>query len=308
MALDESAQNVLNLMAQAGGKQLQDLPIAEARAAFANLALLGGQGADVASVVDADANGVPVIVVTPHGQGPFPVLVWIHGGGWVIGSAAESVSTCRNLATKAGCVVVSVDYRLAPEHKAPAASDDCAVAIEWVLANAESLNGRADRVAVGGDSAGGNLSALMAQRFGQRLCHQALVYPSTDLTRSSPSIDENAEGYLLTKQGMLWFAEQYLGGSGIDPTDARISPRNATDEVVSQCPSATVITAGYDPLRDEGQVYAARLAALGVDTEHRCFDGQIHGFFSMPLAVPEAVEAEDLVAGRLRDSFRGSAA
>ena len=303
MALDASAQNIIDLLAQAGGKPLEESTVAEGRAAMANLSLLAGDGADVANVADADADGVPVIVVTPHGDGPFPVFVWIHGGGWVIGTAAESVATCRNLAAKANCVVVSVDYRLAPEHKAPAGIDDCATAIEWVLDNAEQLNAVPGRVAVGGDSAGGNLAALMAQRFGDRLCHQALVYPATDLTMTHPSIDENAEGYLLSKASMNWFGEHYLGGSGIEPTDPRVSPLYAADATIAASAPATVITAGYDPLRDEGEAYAAKLAAAGVDVEAKRFPGQIHAFFSMPLTVPEAVEAEDLVATRLRAAF-----
>lgn len=303
MALDASAQSIIDLLAQAGGKPLDEGTPSEARAAMANLALLGGEGADVGRVTNGDADGVPIIVVTPQGDGPFPVFVWIHGGGWVIGSAAESVATCRNLAAKAGCVVVSVDYRLAPEHKAPAGIDDCTTAIEWVFAHADQLNGRADAVAVGGDSAGGNLAALMAQRFGHRLRHQALVYPATDLTMSHPSIDENAEGYLLTKASMVWFGNHYLGGSGLEATDPMVSPLYASDDVLRGCPPATVITAGFDPLRDEGEAYAARLEAVGVDVTTQRFDGQIHAFFSMPLMVPEAVAAEDLVAARLAASF-----
>lgn len=306
MTLDASAQNILDLLAQAGGKPIGEATVDEARAAFANLALLGGQGADVASVTNADANGVPVVVVTPNTDAAgkaLPILVWIHGGGWVIGTAEESVATCRNLADKAGCIVVSVDYRLAPEHKAPAATDDCAAAIDWVLATASTFGGDATKVAVGGDSAGGNLSALMALRYGDRLVHQALVYPATDMTMSHPSIDENAEGYLLTKAAMEWFGQQYLEGVTIDRTDPSISPLFADEATVAASASATVITAGYDPLRDEGEAYAARLAAAGVDTLQRRFGGQIHAFFSMPLMVPEAVEAEDLIAQRLRESF-----
>lgn len=303
MALDASAQRIIDLLAQANAKPIAESSPTEARAAMANLALLGGEGAPVASVEHRDLDGVPVIVVTPTGSGPFPVFVWIHGGGWVIGTADESLASCRNMAVKANCVVVSVDYRLAPEHKAPAATDDCRTAIDWVLAHAAEIGGRADAVAVGGDSAGGNLAALMALHYGDRLRHQALVYPATDLTMSHPSIDENAEGFLLTKAAMLWFGEHYLAGTSIDPRDPSVSPYYAPDEVLADAASATVITAGYDPLRDEGEAYAQRLVRAGVEVTQRRFGGQIHAFFSMPAAMPEAVEAEDLIASRLRLAF-----
>ncbi|MFZ9628608.1 MAG: alpha/beta hydrolase, partial [Ilumatobacteraceae bacterium] len=222
--LDPAAKNVLDLLAAAGGPALQDQTPAEARTAFAGMAMLSGEGADVASVADRTIAGVPCIVVTPHGTGPFPVLVWIHGGGWVIGSAEESVATCRTLAAGAGCIVVSVGYRLAPEHPAPAAVDDCLAVTGWLLEHASELGGDGSRVAVGGDSAGGNLSALTALEFGPRLRLQLLVYPAVDLTLSHPSITENAEGYLLTKAGMQWFVGHYLSGSGMQATDPRLSP------------------------------------------------------------------------------------
>ena len=157
MPLDPAAQNVLDLLASAGNPPLEEQTPEAARASFAGLDLLGGEGADVATVDEREMAGVPTVVVTPHGDGPFPVLIWIHGGGWVIGTAGESLATAKDLASAAGCVVVSVDYRLAPEHKAPAALHDCVAATDWVLSNAAEVNGDATRVAVGGDSAGGYL-------------------------------------------------------------------------------------------------------------------------------------------------------
>ena len=160
MPLDPAAKNVLDLLAAAGGPPLHESTPEEGRAAFAGLKLLGGEGAAVASCTTSTYAGVPGITVTPEGTGPFPVMVWIHGGGWVIGSADESIATARDLAAGAGCIVVSLDYRLAPEHKAPAAVDDCVAAVGWVLDHAAEIGGDPARVAVGGDSAGGNLAAL----------------------------------------------------------------------------------------------------------------------------------------------------
>jgi acetyl esterase len=265
--------------------------------------MLGGDGADVASVTPATYGGVPGITVTPHGTGPFPVLVWIHGGGWVIGSADESIATARDLAAGANCIVVSLDYRLAPEHKAPAAADDCITAVGWVLDHAHEFGGDPARVAVGGDSAGGNLAALTALRFGSRLRQQVLVYPATDLTLTSPSIDENAEGYLLTKASMQWFVGHYLDGSGTTATDPGISPAYADDAALAASAPAFVITAEFDPLRDEGEAYAARLASLGVPVTARRFDGQIHAFYSMPAVIPAATDAIAQTIEVLRTAF-----
>ena len=305
MPLDPAAQAVLTLLAEAGGPPLAELSPTEARDLFQGIAALGGEGAAVASVESAKVGGVPALVVTPTGEGPFPVLVWIHGGGWVIGSAVESLATARDLAAGAGCIVVSLDYRLAPEHKAPAAHDDCIAATRWVLDHAGELGGEPDKVAVGGDSAGGNLSALVALEFGDRLRYQVLVYPATDLSMSGdyPSLVENADGYLLERASMDWFVGHYLDDSGLDGADVRLSPATASDEALSRTPPAFVITAEFDPLRDEGEAYAERLRAAGVDVTQRRFDGQIHAFYSMPLAIPAAAEAVAQTVELLRKAF-----
>ncbi len=283
---------------------METLSPSEARLLSDGFALLGGDGAEVASVESREVGGVPALVITPHGTGPFPVLVWMHGGGWVVGSPTESLATGKNLAAKAQCVVVSLDYRMAPEHKAPAAYDDCVAATAWLVEHAGDIGGDPTRIAVGGDSAGGNLSALVAQALGGALCFQALIYPATDVTGDYPSRVENADGYLLTKSMMEWFEAHYLEDSGIDPSDLRVSPLLAPASTVAATAPALVITAGYDPLRDEGQAYAAHLTAAGVSVVHRHFAGQIHGFFSMPNAVPDAVVAEDLTAELLRKAFQ----
>jgi acetyl esterase len=230
------------------------------------------------------------------------VLLWLHGGGWVIGDLDTADSTCRALANRAGAVVVSVDYRLAPEHPAPAALEDCLAALTWTVENAELLGVDVSKVAVGGDSAGGNLAALVCQRvrdeFGPDIDFQLLVYPVTDLTLGHPSIDENAEGYFLTKASMEWFVDCYLGDR--ERKDASVSPLFAD---LSGLPPALVITAEYDPLRDEGEAYATRLQEAGVPTEHRRYDGQIHGFLGMATMLDGGRHALDLAGAALRTAL-----
>ena len=303
MPLDPAVQGLLTLMAESGVPPLNEQTPSEARVSFAAVAFLGGAGAEVARVEERSVGGVPALVVTPHGTGPFPVLVWIHGGGWVIGSPGESVATARDLASAAECIVVSLDYRLAPEHVAPAALDDCIAGTRWVLDHAAEIGGDPQRVAVGGDSAGGNLSALVALELGDRLRFQVLVYPATDLTMGHPSIEENADGYLLTKASMEWFVGHYLEGSGMAAGDARISPLFASDDALAQVAPALVITAEFDPLRDEGEAYAERLRSLDVEVTQRRFDGQIHAFYSLPVAIPAALEAIAQTAELLRKAF-----
>lgn len=303
MPLDASAQAMLDALASVGGPPLEAQTPVEARERYALLALLNGEQGAVESVVQRDLAGVPAYVATPQGAGPFPVFVWMHGGGWTVGAASEALGTVTRLAAAVGCIGISLDYRLAPEHKAPAAYDDCIAAVGWVLDHAGELGGDATRVAVGGESAGGNLSALLAQHFGPRLAAQVLVCPGTDFSTDHPSRLENGVGYLLTKATMDWFAEHYVGDSGLEPTDVRLSPLLAPAAVLATTAPALVITTGYDPLRDEGEAYAARLAATGVPVVQRRFAGQVHLFFSLCGAIPEGHEAEALAADHLRRVF-----
>src|SRR5581483_3719120 len=220
----------------------------------------------------------------------------LHGGGWVLGSLETHDALCRSLARAVPAVVVAVDYRLAPEHKFPAAAEDAYAAPAW------EIGADARRVAVGGDSAGGNLAAvvsLMARdRGGPRLAHQLLVYPATDAGLEHASMRENADGYWLTRDMMAWFWNLYLGGAR-DGGSPLASPLRAQD--LRGLPPATVITAEFDPLRDEGEAYAARLRAAGVPVDLRRWDGMIHGFFAMETIFPQGRAAVEHAAAALRD-------
>jgi len=268
------------------------------------LAMTGGTPEPVHAVERHDADGVPVIVYKPSADPNLPILVVIHGGGWVIGTADEYDLTARQLANASGAIVVSVDYRLSPEHPFPAPLDDCWTALQWAVANATDLGGDASRVAIGGDSAGGNLAAVCALRArdegGPDLALQVLVYPACDTDFDRPSYVENAEGKLLEREEMQWFYNCYAP-AGVDRSDWRIAPLRAPD--LHRVAAAVVITAEYDPLRDEGEAYAERLRAAGVPVEQRRYDGLIHGFFGCPAAFDAASDAMALVASALRRAF-----
>jgi acetyl esterase len=257
------------------------------------------------SIIPGPAGQIPVRVYTPEGEGPFPILVYNHGGGWVIGGLDTHEGTCRSIANSAGCVIVSVDYRLAPECKFPAAVEDSYAALEWVTANARSINGDPARIAVGGDSSGGNIAAVVAilarDRNGPRLCHQLLIYPVTDVScLDTDSYRQFAEGYMLTKADMAWFRDHYVRS----PEDARsplVSPLLADD--LSRLPPALVITGEFDVLRDEGEAYAKRLNEAGVPARCSRYNGMIHGFFSMEAIMDRAIDAINEAAAALREAF-----
>ena len=285
MAIDPQVQMLLDQMAANPQPPLEELGPEKAREMLAAMAQLGGPGPDMASVSDHVAPGpggdIPVRVYRPSHSPDLPVLVWFHGGGWVLGSVEQSDATARHLASAGQLVVVSVEYRLAPEHRFPSGVDDCEAATRWIAAHAAELGADAGRMAVGGDSAGGNLAAVIAQRLrdtgGPALRAQLLVYPAVDARMSYPSIRANGEGYLLTEASMRWFYDLYLAGA--DPDDPSASPMSAPD--LSGLPPALIITAEYDPLRDEGEAYGLRLDQAGVPATATRFDGQIHGFFGM---------------------------
>jgi acetyl esterase len=254
--------------------------------------------------ITGPAGPLPLRIYTPPVQKPAPALVFYHGGGWVIGDLESHDHVCRSLANGAQCVVAAVDYRLAPEAKFPAAVDDCFAATRWVADHSAELGIDPLRIAVGGDSAGGNLAAVVARlardRGGPALMYQLLVYPVTDLRMSSASYVENADGPLLTKAAMAWFIDQYAH-SDADRTDPLASPLLTPD--LAGLPPALVLTAECDPLRDEGEAYGKRLMEAGVPAEVKRYAGMPHGFFSFGTAFDGSKEAMADALLRLRSAF-----
>ena len=307
MPLDPGLKLVLDQLAANPGPQLHELPVAQARVFFDQMQLPRPE-VKIAEVADRKIPGpagqLPVRIYRPEEKAPLPALVYFHGGGWVIGSLETHDGTCRDLANRIGCVVVSVDYRLAPEARYPAAAEDCYAATKWVAENAKALGVDAARLGIGGDSAGGNLAAVVAlmarDRGGPTLRHQLLIYPVTDADFSRASYRENAEGYLLTTKAMEWFWGHYV------PDPARrqepyAAPLRAKE--LSGLPPAFVLTAEYDPLRDEGEAYAKRLQQAGVKTRLQRYDGAIHGFFAMGLLAEVARKAVDDAAAEARQAL-----
>ena len=237
---------------------------------------------------------------------PLPCVLYFHGGGWVIGDLNTHDHVCRSLAKTSGCILLSVDYRLAPESTFPASFDDCYAAMDWISANGSELGMDPSRLAVAGDSAGGNLAASVAlaarDNKGPAIGAQALVYPVTDTSLAYPSYRENGEGYLLTRESMEYFINTYVPDA-TQRADQRVAPIRAAD--LGGLPPALIITAEFDPLRDEGEAYAARLRAAGVETEVTRYDGMIHGFFNMAEMIPDGQTAIDQTCRFLRQHLYG---
>lgn len=307
--LDPQLQLLLKLMAAAGLPRVESMPAPEAREFFRQSAgLLAPAPAEMDRVLNRTVPGphgdIPVRIFVPRkGKAPHPVLVYYHGGGWTVGDLDTHDGVTRALADAAECIVVSVDYRMGPEHRFPCAVDDALAAFAWAAAQASQFGGDPARLAVGGDSAGGNLSAVVAQQTrdaGLRMPDfQLLVYPVTDLGAESHSYELFADGFYLTRDLMRWFSANYLGDRNAPAAmDPRASPLRAAD--LAGLPSTFLLTAGYDPLRDEGKVYAERLLEAGVDVEYRNYESLIHGFFSMTGVVREARHAFDDTVAALR--------
>jgi acetyl esterase len=308
MPLDPEAQLVLDTISP--GAEVDPFTISPElfRAGFAAMSSQE-PGPELAKVEDREIEGpagpIPIRIYTPEGKTPKPAIVFFHGGGFVVGDLESHDATCRELASGIDCVVVAVDYRLAPEAKFPAAPEDCYSATLWVSREAGSLGIDATRIAVAGDSAGGNLAAVVAlmcrDRSGPSLAHQLLVYPVTDNCFDTPSYKANGSGYFLTENTMRWFWHHYLEKES-DGDDFLASPLRATD--LSGLPPATVLTAEYDPLRDEGRAYAARLEDAGVPTIYTDYPGVFHGFFGMAGMIPRARQAVDESCALLRSAFQ----
>jgi len=278
---------------------LHSLGPAAAREFTREMSIPSGDPEPVAEVHDrvvrGEGHGIPVRIYVPEGPGPFPTFVWVHGGGFVIGDLETADATGRALANAAECVVVSVDYRLAPEHPFPAPQRDAYDATVWAAENAGRFGGDPDRLVVGGDSAGGTLAAavtlLARERGGPKVDYQVLVYPAVNYSRAFASLDEFADSFLGTDV-MEWFDECYLPDPlcGYNPF---AYPLEADD--FSGLPDATVLTAGYDPLRDEGRAYAEALADAGADVESHHYEDVIHGFIGM-LQEPEWERSREAIA------------
>jgi len=303
------AQLILDVLGDSGLVIDESTEVAVIRAQIEEFAKAGqALGEPVHQIDDRTIPGpgreIPVRVYCPGDDRPLPLLVWFHGGGWTIGSLDTHDNTCRSLANGVGCVVVSVDYRLAPEHKFPAAVEDALAATQWVADHGADVGGDPARLAVGGDSAGGNLAAvvsLLARDAGTPdLAFQLLVYPVTDHEFESASMRENATGYFLELESMRWFCNQYLNDEN-DSADWRFSPIRAA--ALTGLPPAFVLTAEFDPLRDQGELYARRLEAAGVPVELRRYDGVFHGFFGMREFIEPAQQAFDDVTKALREAL-----
>ena len=303
MPLEPVTAAILAQIAKSGAPEYHQLPVNESRALY-TAAQSVPPTVEVYSaedfVVPGPAGDIAVRLYRPSDE-PVPLHVHFHGGGWVIGNLVTHDADCREICVASGCMVLAVDYRLAPEHPFPAAPEDCYAVSCWAAAHSTELGASPGRISIGGDSAGGNLAAVVAlmarDRNGPEFAMQLLLYPITEPSMTSVSFQENAEGYLLTKAMMTWFWDHYCPEME-KRNEPLASPLLAPD--LSGLPPALVITAEFDPLRDEGEAYAKRLAEAGVDVEMRRFDGFIHAFFSLAGIIEATREAVDWVGSALR--------
>jgi acetyl esterase len=306
--LHPQARALLQLIEEKGVPPTHTLSPAEARRWYRERRFFTQpEPPGMAAVRELRAGDIPLRLYRPLGSSPaqvLPVLVYYHGGGWVIGDLDTHDTLCRQLCNGSGCAVVSVDYRVAPEHRYPAAVEDAFAALRWVQRNAGELHLDAARMAVGGDSAGGNLAAvaaILARDAGDvPLAFQLLIYPATDQRGETPSHESNGRGYLLTHETMDYFHDHYLPDRKLD-LEWRASP--LLHDNLAGLPPAFVLTAGYDPLRDEGLQYAQALTEAGNRAALVCFERQIHGFITMGKVIDEANVAVQLCAAQLRDAL-----
>ena len=309
MSLDPQVEKILAEAAALGLPAYQDLSPTEARKQMLDIAPPVEPSLAVSRVEDRSIPGpaseIPLRLYYPEVNPPFAAFVFFHGGGWVIGNLDTHHGLCHALAKTSGCLVVSVDYRLAPEHPYPAAVEDAYAATEWVAENSAVIQADPERLAVGGDSAGGHLATVVSMmardRKGPCIDLQILIYPITDCNFNTPSYLENKEGYMLTRDLMKWFWDHFLH----DKTQSNkpyASPLQAPN--LSNLPPALIITAGYDPLRDEGQAYGKRLQDAGVNVMLSHYPGMIHAFIRMTARLDMANQALDEIADTLDTVFR----
>ena len=306
MPLDPQAQAVVDAIRARGGPGLHAMTPAQARATLA--AMPRPIGPDVASVVDwlvpGPSGPVSVRVCTPEGKGPFPAMVWSHGGGWIVGGHNSANAICRRIANAVGCIAVSVAYRKAPEHKFPAASEDAYATVKWLHENGGAINADPARIAIAGEASGGNVAAaaaLMARdRGGPPLVFQLLVSPIIERDFGTDSYRDNGAGYRLTREMAEWYWTTYLP-SDEDATNPYASPIHA--ESLGGLPPTLVLTPEYDPLRDDGKKYAAALKEAGVAVAYSEYAGQIHGFVGMPEEIDRANDALAEMAAALKVAF-----
>jgi acetyl esterase len=310
MGLDPQVKTIIDGIASMGLPPFEEMTPEEARTAVRGFTPLMGPPEEVAGVEELAAPGpggpVPIRLYRPLGapDGPLPIVVQFHWGGFTFGDVDMFDANNRHVANRARCLVAAVTYRLAPEHPYPAAVEDAWAATTWLAENAASLGADANRLAVSGESAGGTLATVVARmardRGGPPICFQILVYPFLDCSFGTPSHKENGEGYLLTTPLMRWFLDNYLGPDN-DGSHPDISPLRTPD--LSGLPPALVITAEFDPLRDEGEAYAARLAEAKVDVDLHRYDGQVHSFTALAAVVDAGRAALDEGADALRRAF-----
>jgi acetyl esterase len=311
MPLDPQIKAILDQAASSGAPPLSSLSPHKARAAFrAMMERFAGTPPLVAKSEDraipGPAGEIGVRIYTPEGKKPFPALMFFHGGGWVLGDLDTHDPLCRALTNEARCITVAVDYRLAPEHKFPAAVEDCYAASQWVARNCVAIGANPARLALSGDSAGGNLAAavsLMARdRKDLHIGYLLMMYPALDASLQTKSMTDYAEGYLLTRADMVWFWNHYL-----KEEEDRSNPYAclAAAKDLSGLPPAMIITAEFDPLRDEGEAYAKRLQEAHVRVTCKRYEGMTHGFMSMASFVDKGREAIEEAAAHLRAGFKG---
>ncbi len=301
MALNAQSAQLLEMIRLIGDPPITEQTPAEARARMRSRMPQPTQ--PIRDVTEIDIEGVPCRLYRPLDEDDLPLLIYFHGGGWVMGDLDTHENLCRSLSVRVGCLVLSVGYRLAPEHPFPAGLEDVVAVTRYAYEHAAALGADAARIAIGGDSAGGNLAAAVAQMAPAPVMFQLLFYPVTDARCVGRSYEENATGYLLEASSMRWFVDHYLSGTPGSPDDPRVSPLLAPDHALADQPPALVITAHFDPLRDEGEAYAHRLMDAGVHVTLTRYPGVFHGFVSMAELVDAGAEAIGEASAALRVAF-----